>query len=101
MGGAFAIVVASDLQPKVVANMLHMFACTALSPLLLPLLLPRICDPNPFRKSVTIPHVYGAVAIVVARMFDPKSVTKTLHIHAFTALSPMLLPRICDPTPDA
>ena len=81
------------------------------------------------RKSITHPRVYAAVAIVVAIVvapdFDPKpsqkrytptrlrhcrhccchcccdlkSVAEALQIHAFTALSPLLLPRICAPDP--
>ena len=41
-----AIVVATDLRPKTVTEALQIHACTSLLPLLLPLLLRRICDPN-------------------------------------------------------
>ena len=45
--------------------------------------------------------VYDAVAIVVAIVaatdLRPETVTEALHIHAFTLLSPLLLPRILRP----
>ena len=95
-----AIVAAPDLRPNAVAQVLHMHALSALPQLLLQLLSPRICDPKPSqtrykstclrrcrhccchcccpgfttqrrRKNVTNPHIYVAVAIVVAIVVAP------------------------------
>ena len=79
---------------------------TSLSPLLLPLLLPRICNPKP-SHNVTNPRIYVAAAIVVAIVaapdLRPETVANALQSHVFTSLSQLLLPlllrRICDPKP--
>ena len=57
VGGALAIVVAAELQPQFVAKLLQMLAFTTLSPLLLPLLLPRICDPKPSQEHYKFKHL--------------------------------------------
>ena len=94
-----AIVVASDLRPQTVAQALQCHAFTSLSPLLLPLLLPRICDPKPSQKRYTHTRLRHCRHCCCHCCCDLKSVAEALQIHAFTALSPLLLPRICAPDP--
>ena len=96
-----AIVVATDLRPKTVTEALQIHACTSLLPLLLPLLLRRICDPKPSQtryKSTRLRHCHHCCCNCCC---DPQSVAEALQIHAFTALSQLLLPRMCDPKPNA
>ena len=94
-----AIVVAPDLRPEAAANALHIHAFTSLSPLLFPLLLRRICDPKPSQKRYKSTRLRHCRHCCCHCCCDLKSVAEALQIHAFTALSPLLLPRICAPDP--
>ena len=97
VGGARAIVVAPDPTPS--QKTLHTHAFTSLSQLLLPLLLRRICDPKPSQKRYKSTRLRHCRHCCCHCCCDPKSVAEALQIHAFTALSPLLLPRICAPDP--